>query len=249
MSIKGKVLCLHGFVQSGDIFKLKSSGLRKSLKKIGLETCYLTAPIKIVPADLPFDLSEEDLQKRYGAGGDDKEYRGWWVRNKPDYDIEETLESIKSCVEKEGPFVGLIGFSQGAGLAAMISPNFSQLFGQSDPLKFAIFYSGFKVVDNPVLDKYYKTKISIPTLHVIGELDTVVTNERSMRLYDECCEPKSATILKHPGGHFVPNARNIVDKEIAWLQNVFEDKPAVEEPKKEDDLDDILAMIDNLGKA
>lgn len=262
-TVTGKILCLHGFVQSGEIFKAKSSGMRKYLKKIGLETYYLTAPIDIIPADLPFDLSENDLTK-FGADTKGREFKGWWLKNDADYNIDKALEVIRECYEKEGPFIGVIGFSQGAGLAGLITQNFHNLVPGNPPLKFAIYFSGFRITDNEKLESYYDNKISIPTLHVMGELDTVVSIERAMRLPDECCETGTATILKHPGGHFVPNARNIVDKEIAWIKHVLDEDqlgPKQKELKdngkeattaaaeEEEDMEDILKMIDNLGKA
>jgi hypothetical protein len=53
-------LCLHGYRQSGDIFKQKLGALRKALKKHA-ELVFVTAPNKI-PSDEYSPLSSEDAQ-------------------------------------------------------------------------------------------------------------------------------------------------------------------------------------------
>ncbi|ODV93270.1 hypothetical protein PACTADRAFT_51883 [Pachysolen tannophilus NRRL Y-2460] len=255
----GKILCLHGFVQTADIFKAKISGVRKALKKQGFECIFLTAPIKLLPADLPFDVDVKRFDSK--SGDDQQEYRAWWLK-KDAFNVDVAIESIKDFTKEHGPFVGILAFSQGAGLAGLITSQFKDITNnlQQKDLKFSIFYSGFKINGcDPEVLKYYEQKINIPTLHVIGELDTVVDLDMSMRLYEECCEPGTATLLKHPGGHFVPNSRNVVDKVVAWVVNAVKEndnnnnknnKDSQEQEEKDKELDDdLMAMIDKLGTA
>ena len=53
-------LCLHGYRQSGDVFKQKLGALRKALKKHA-ELVFVTAPNKILSPEDTL-LSSEDAQ-------------------------------------------------------------------------------------------------------------------------------------------------------------------------------------------
>lgn len=53
-------MCLHGYRQSGDVFKQKLGALRKALKKHA-ELVFVTAPNKIPSAEDTL-LSSEDAQ-------------------------------------------------------------------------------------------------------------------------------------------------------------------------------------------
>ena len=55
-----QILCLHGYRQSGDVFKQKLGALRKALKKHA-ELVFVTAPNKI-PSVEDTLLSSEDAQ-------------------------------------------------------------------------------------------------------------------------------------------------------------------------------------------
>lgn len=111
----------------------------------------------------------------------------------------------------------VLGFSQGACMAVMLAAaldgsvrnapaehaswleNVREANGHR-PLKCAVMYGGFKAAP-PDLEWVYDPKVSTPTLHVIGTLDTVVSEEASQKLAGKC---KDAKVVIHPGGHFVP---------------------------------------------
>lgn len=226
----GKILCLHGFVQNGSLFARKSSGVRKALKKIGYDTVYLTGPVTVSIADLPFDVNVNSLG---GESTDNTDsMRSWWPNSESAadyYKLDQAFDEVAKCIEENGPFVGVLGFSQGGGLAGILCQMIQDLHPKQDPLKFGIFYSGFRVKPDEH-QHFYNNKISTPTLHIIGSLDTVVSEERVMWLYNSCSE-NTRTKLVHPGGHFVPNGKDMVNKLIGWVQAL--DKPVEEEEKKE----------------
>ncbi|GME69356.1 unnamed protein product [[Candida] boidinii] len=223
------ILCLHGFAQNGPTFSAKASGVRKALKKVGYQTLFLDAPIDLTPEDLPFEASSLGAD----SSSETLNYRGWF-KTIPDFDIQPAFDSIKKVYEEHGPFVGILGFSQGAGLAGILLNNYDAVVGKEgaiDELKFGILYSNFKVTPEKY-QKYYHPKIKIPTLHIMGELDTLVSNERSMAFY-ECCEESTATILKHPGGHYVPNTKEFVKKQVAWVQSIMGVQEVAAPPKQQ----------------
>lgn len=224
----GRILCLHGYVQNGNMFARKTSGIRKALDKLGFETVYLTGPVKIEVSDLSFDVSNE-------GGREIDNMRSWWPNSESNPDhltIDSALDEIVANIDKEGPFVGVLGFSQGAALAAILCQILHTLHENQGQLKFGIFYSGFKS-RLPAYSKYYERPIAIPTMHVIGTLDTVVEEERTMKLYD-ACEPSKRVLLTHPGGHFVPNAKDILTKVVGFVQNAM-----IESKENDTDIDEI----------
>lgn len=180
-----KILCLHGYRQTSTTFYEKLGAFRKMVgKKCSLTL--LNAP-HIVPNQ---DESEEQ--------------RGWWFSQPHGYfksdDIsdcdkgfDESLQLIKKTIEEEGPFQGIMGFSQGAALTVLICmmPEFK--------FDFAMAFAPFKSVCSKH-EKFYRD-VDIPILYVIGDGDQVIHPTRSETLLAHFSK---ATIVRHEGGHFVP---------------------------------------------
>ncbi|MCJ1462001.1 hypothetical protein MMC07_000601 [Pseudocyphellaria aurata] len=280
-----KILMLHGFTQSGPRFHAKSSGLQKSLRKAlfphySVSFSFPTAPHRI---DLPFDepssshsslvQSSSREQDSITDPNDEPDSFGWWRRTSDDpvvYDgMVEGFSRIRETIRDEGPFDGVIGFSQGAAMAALVvsaleeadqaqpttsPPRRRELqseFQLADsqtrdeqepdqrqrPLKFAVFYGGFRAAD-PRCDPFFTPPISTPTLHVLGELDTVVDESR-MRGLVACCSPhkgaskdtsggsagrdsQGAVVITHPGGHYLPSQRVWLDHVTGWIRTCLD---------------------------
>ncbi|CDK28866.1 unnamed protein product [Kuraishia capsulata CBS 1993] len=247
--IKGTVLCLHGFAQTGPNFSVKASGIRKALKKIGYHTVFMNAPIELKPADLPFEVS--DVSKFGGDTAEDAQFRGWWYTN-DDFDIEPAFQSLRDVYAESGPFVGILGFSQGAGLATICLNEWQKIIPGAEPLKFGILYSGFRVKPEKY-QHFYASPIEIPSLHLYGELDTLVSNDRSEEIV-KLCKEGTATVIKHPGGHFVPNTKDLLKKEVAWVESVLNPEEPVDESAKTSkdeaaELNELAKEIDQLGVA
>ncbi|AET40629.1 putative serine hydrolase Ecym_6247 [Eremothecium cymbalariae DBVPG len=251
-----RVLMLHGYAQSDAIFSSKTGGLRKELIKLGYELYYPCAPIKI-------DRGGVNEETTYDPTVDGIELHGWWIRDfNGRLQIPHTTYSkIREYIVENGPFEGIIGFSQGAAFAGYLCTNFRKIVGltkeQQPDLKFFISFSGFRLEPDPYYKQYQKDSINVPSLHIMGELDTVVSEERVMALYDAYPD-NSKTLLKHAGGHFVPNSKVFVTKVVNWLKSL--DQPSIAEdlgnPKKcEKDGDmpeleeELLNIIDGFGKA
>ncbi|CUM62755.1 uncharacterized protein PRCAT00000312001 [Priceomyces carsonii] len=265
---KGKILFLHGFTQSSSIFYAKTSGLRKRLAKLGYKSIYLNGPIKISPAAIPSNDSLEKFESNIGPEESDTDHRAWWLRSnfvKDPLDLSLAIDTIKEYIlnntiisdpdlaqeeseeEKNLPIVGIVGFSQGAALGGIICLKFDKIF-DTNPLQFAILYSGFKIDSYEALGnlKFYPTESeSAPhVLHVYGELDTVVDENRVLPLYNAM--KSTSDLLKHPGGHFVPNSKIYVENVSNWIQNMTKES---KENKSDDDLDKLGDIIDSIGKA
>ncbi|OQO03084.1 hypothetical protein B0A48_11339 [Cryoendolithus antarcticus] len=227
---KLKILMLHGYTQSGPLFHLKTKALEKNLHKAfsaspspghlpshpgGCELHYPTAPIRLSATDIP----GYDVDGASSADSGEIDSFGWW-RRKGDAEpytyagIELGLAIVAEVLQKDGPFDGVIGFSQGGALAGMLAsllePTRRQAFEAAQsaggiryldsftqdsgfieeavhpPLSFAVSYSGFAASTNPLYAAFYEPKIETPMLHFLGSVDTVVEEKRSLRLVEAC---------------------------------------------------------------
>ncbi|XP_020626375.1 esterase OVCA2-like, partial [Orbicella faveolata] len=131
---------------------------------------------------------------------------GWWFSTEDDtYDplspsdvskgYDESIELVKSTFLNQGPFDGVLGFSQGACLLAILCALREQ---GSLSFKFAILVAAFKSRSSGH-SIYYTKPILCPTLHVFGDTDRVIPKENSEDLLKNF---SNATILNHPGGNY-----------------------------------------------
>ncbi|QIW96764.1 hypothetical protein AMS68_002282 [Peltaster fructicola] len=228
---KLKILMLHGFTQSGPLFHAKTKALEKSLIKAfppapqqghlqqypgGIELRYPTAPFKLdvtdIPGVNPDSVADDSLRA---------EAYGWW-RRKGDGEpytyegMEVGLERLADILQSEGPFDGVLGFSQGGAAAGIVASllesgrrqafevaqknggmrypdQFTKDSGFIEesihpPMRFAVSYSGFGASTHPLYQAFYIPKIATPMCHFIGSMDTVVDESRSLRLVDACVD-------------------------------------------------------------
>jgi predicted esterase len=250
-----KLLMLHGYTQSGTLFHAKSRALIKHIQKAfplhEVAAIYPTGPLRLRPSEIPgYEPSSESQPDT-----DEIEAYGWWRRSSivdpPLYTgIEDGFATVAETLKKEGPFDGVIGFSQGAAMAAMVaallegrSETFEHFttvtengasgmpiptpFGDAEfqhpPLKFALCYSGFRA-PGPRYRAFFEPSITTPVLHVLGSLDAVVEEARSRALIEACSgEPeKDGSVVWHPGGHFLPSQRPYLDAAVRFIRAQME---------------------------
>ncbi|KAH6985280.1 serine hydrolase FSH, partial [Ilyonectria destructans] len=171
---KMKFLCLHGYQQSAAIMQSETRFLKDIFEQsIGeeVEFFYPSAPFPSVPT-----ASNEPTY-------------AWWPNDATATNIEETLSYLSNILDKEGPFNGIVGFSQGGSVGSLIAaflerPRLarpSNLTTSHGPLQLVVSYSGYHE-DDARLQKYYAQKIKTPILHFISSTDPVVAEERCFRL-------------------------------------------------------------------
>ena len=143
---------------------------------------------------------------------DKEDSRGWWFSDvqarsfdagqvcETSLGLEESLEAVKKAVRELGPFDGILGFSQGAALVAMVCALQEQV-SLDFKFRFAILVAGFQSVCARHARFYTGTALTIPTLHVFGQKDGVIADGLSRELLSRFENPQ---VLTHPGGHFVP---------------------------------------------
>ncbi|CAH1155183.1 unnamed protein product [Phaedon cochleariae] len=207
VSQKLKILAIHGYRQNAETFKAKTGSFRKMVHKWGQFT-YITAPHKVIQVDDPQDLGKNEGPE-IGQSKDDEQY-GWFFnrddmtfrgirKGGPAVGFEESVKLVEDIFEKEGPFDGVLGFSQGACFVGLLC-DMQQRGLTKFNFSFAIMSSGFKSGSLPHL-KYYGDRIVLPSLHIFGESDKIIPTEMSEAL-SHCFEDPS--VVKHPGGHYLP---------------------------------------------
>ncbi|KAL3228595.1 Family of serine hydrolases 2 [Nakaseomyces bracarensis] len=214
-----KVLMLHGLAQSGDYFESKTKGFKQELEKLGYELYYPTAPNRYPPADLPAGLLDEISDGMTSSDGVIA-----WLQNDEQgggYSIPDTtITFLHDYIISHGPFHGLVGFSQGAGVAGYLATDINGLLGltaeEQPQLEFMMVFSGFRFRPPKYQAQYDSHPIKIRSLHVQGELDTVTEPERVQSLFTSC-DSETRTFLSHKGGHFIPNSRGFLKKIVEWL--------------------------------
>ncbi|KAI8075240.1 serine hydrolase FSH [Gongronella butleri] len=216
---KLRVLCLHGLFQNEIIFAQQTKALRESVDSLA-EFVYVTGPHPIQPK--AYHTVEERAKEQETAVSKERQLFGWWypLRYKSLQDdgtcvgTMETLSMLKRILLEEGPFDGVLGFSQGACLATCLSnmledrsilPGFIEPEFAHPPLKFVISVAGFVPKQQEALKPLFSptSKKSTKSLHIIGNVDHIVLPEDMDKL--AACY-KSPTIFRHDGTHFVPSS-------------------------------------------
>ncbi|XP_075975954.1 esterase AGAP003155 [Anticarsia gemmatalis] len=209
---KLKILALHGYRQNGAVFRAKIGSFRKAVAKYA-QLVFVSAPHKIVNED----------------GGGDEDSRSWWFNAEdntfsgkclggPALGFEETLSVIEKVVEDHGPFDGFMGFSQGACLVGLLAAM-QQKGYLPYTFNFAIFASGFRS-GSLVHKGFYDEEITLPSLHVYGESDSIIPKEMSESLINLFIKP---VVAEHSGGHYVACSGAIKDAYQDFLSDRYQE--------------------------
>ncbi|XP_017101841.2 esterase CG5412 [Drosophila bipectinata] len=192
---KVKVLCLHGYRQNGDAFKNKLGSFRKFASKYA-EFVFISAPH--VAAALESSAEPVPEQRSWWANKDDGTFKGT-NKGGPAYGFQESLRLVEETWRTQGPFQGLLGFSQGACFVGLICGLAKKKLTSIRP-EFAVLSSGF-LSGSLVHMSAYEECITIPTLHIYGQTDEIIPKVMSQAL---AAQFKSVEILEHSGGHYFP---------------------------------------------
>ena len=191
-----RVLALHGYSQSSSVFYKKTGALRRKLRKKGIDIVYTQAPFEL------------DASQLHGTPPEGESLYGWWTFDETNYyGVEESIEFVSKVIETEGPFEGIIGFSQGACLLSLICAKHSVLsLAGFDSLKYVVLVSAFipkcsNIQNSCTYFKKEELHMNIPSLHIYGAEDKLITKEKSEDVMSMFVNPEN---FVHPGAHFVP---------------------------------------------
>lgn len=209
---KLKILAFHGYRQNGAVFRGKIGSFRKAVAKYA-QLVFVSGPHKVVNED--------------GAG--DEDARSWWFNAEDNtfsgkclgglaLGFQDTLAMIEKVEKEHGPFDGFMGFSQGACLVGLLAAM-QQKGYLPYSFKFAIFASGFRS-GSLVHKGFYDEDISLPSLHVYGESDSIIPKEMSESLINLFIKP---VVAEHSGGHYVACSGAIKDAYQDFLSDRYQE--------------------------
>nr|CAD1826284.1 unnamed protein product [Ananas comosus var. bracteatus] len=219
-----RFLCLHGFRTSGDIMR------QQVMRKWPAE---VTARLDLVFADAPYPAEgKSDVEGMFPPP-----YYEWFQFDKKFVEYRnfgECLAYIEGLMIKDGPFDGLMGFSQGGILSAAL-PGLQARVGQYrypglaltrvPKVKYLVIMGAIKFQSPEVAEKAYGTKIECPALHFIGEADWL--KSYSEALLESFADP---FVIRHSKGHTVPrlgefavNYQKNLEVMLKFLQKIEDD--------------------------
>lgn len=204
---KLRILCVHGYRQDAESFRSKLGSLRKSTKST-VDYTFITAPLVV---------------------NENEKERGWWFsRSDNSFDAQEqsdvsiglddSLKLVSDTVQKEGPFDGILGFSQGASFVALVLQLGNKISGDFDEVRFrfAVLFCGFESRNSK---HAFGGKIDLPTLHVVGSTDKVIPIDQATAFESLFT---NLTRCEHEGGHFIPSSGESKKKVIEFLKQFSE---------------------------
>ena len=121
--------------------------------------------------------------------------------------------------EGGGGFDGILGFSQGAAVAAMLCAEVRP--------RFAVLAAGFVPRDPEAAGALLAGVEGVPSLHVIGRSDAIVETERSRAL---AALFAGADVVEHDGGHMLPSDAGVRRRVAAFLGGLDDAAPTAPPP-------------------
>lgn len=227
---------MHGFRQNASGFKGRTASLAKKLKNIA-ELVFTDAPHELPFIYQPSSESSplqncspplsENCKRKFAwlvAPDFSRSDMDWKVSDGP-FDpnqyqqqtdgFDVSLAYLKTVFSQQGPFDGILGFSQGAALAGSICAQRERLMGEID-FRFVILCSGFSLHS----EKFEHGSISCPSLHIFGSdlgKDRQIVKQASIDLavaFEDGC----SVIIEHDSGHIIPTRSPYIDEIKDFLQ-------------------------------
>ncbi|KAI1397395.1 serine hydrolase FSH [Hypoxylon fuscum] len=227
-----RILCLHGGGTNARIFKAQCRVLSRMLEPY----------FRLVYAEAPFESTAgPDVLSVYAEHGP---FKRWlrWLPDQAEVEDDTALLDINASIQDamdaddragaNGPFVGLLGFSQGAKMSASLlfkqqvrAAKLGQSQAGSD-FKFAVLMAGRAPLVNLDPEVFKSSMLShasqiglsggpdlmemmsgnhilkLPTIHVHGLNDPGLNLHRE--LLEEYCDPESSRLVEWNGAHRVP---------------------------------------------
>lgn len=210
---KLKVLMAHGYTSNKFQFFKRSGAIRKACRDVA-DFTFINGPLIVQPITSAGDLDAPDVEDGKLVDENtpiEEQPRAWWrADDDGNYlDWDKSVAYLNEVLKTEGPFDGIVGFSQGGCLAGILASAFEkpermpglELPKGQGAFRFAVAVSGFRSRDK-LHQKLFEQPIQTPVLHVLGRADQIVDLERSQTLVDVC---KNSRVELHDGGHSLPS--------------------------------------------
>jgi len=203
---KLRILCLHGFRTSGTI-----------LEALFRRTNFLSEDVEeyadFVFVDAPYQCSAEETEliparlRKLMPGP----YCEWWNSQENFVYLrwEASVQYLQKFILENGPFDGVLGFSQGGCMASLLymlqveaGHEHAHGMDQTEPFRFLVLMAARTARNKEVAELYSRPPRDLPVLGFIGEMDDTVTPAETEELLRCFVSP---TIIRSPNvGHSVP---------------------------------------------
>ncbi|KAF4443748.1 DUF341 domain-containing protein [Fusarium austroafricanum] len=209
-----RILCLHGMGTNSKVLEMQTSALRHQLghsQSHKYEYVDGAEPNKPAPGLEAFIHPEESFA---------------YYNPKSAESVLAAIDDLSEYIAEEGPFDGVLGFSQGASLAAMIIARARH--SNPAPFQFAIFFcAGLPYCEKALslgklkMLRVEDTKgpvIHVPTANIFGKKDPDVSAAKALA---DLCQPWGRVVLDHGAGHEIPRVPvDIVDDMARAVEKV-----------------------------
>ncbi|SPQ97780.1 unnamed protein product (mitochondrion) [Plasmodiophora brassicae] len=186
------VLCLHGGLQTGTVFRERLQRLEARLMAQASDLA-----LDFVYVDGPFENAETGLRD--------------WMDRRSSFPC---MCAAMSIVERAMPFSGVIGFSAGATVASAIA----RMPGRFPGVSWFIL-AGAPDIDPCLCAKRLSTDPTSPsvvkTLHIVGDGDEAVKPEESLRVWERFDQ---AELRRHDKGHCLPTSAHDLDAYVDFIR-------------------------------
>jgi predicted esterase len=202
------LLAFHGFTLNGTHMQAQLGGIEGKL----------AVDVDLVCPDAPHECSPESVERFYAASrtprpapphlcgwdatDDGAIYNGW----------ERTRDAVHELIDRHAP-VGLLGFSQGAMLAASIAALSSSK--RLPSVRFAVIVAG-RVPRASILQSLFDRPIQVPSLHVWGDADKL-TGAAAPALVEHF-DPAVREVVRWPGPHVIPTRGAAADSIVSFVR-------------------------------
>lgn len=212
-----RILALHGGGTNSRIFKAQCRALEASLNAHKFRLVYAEAPFPSVPG--PDVLS---VYSRWGP------FKAWLRSSDVITPSPQDLGAVETAITEavraddelggRGAWVSVLGFSQGARIAASLLLQQQRRFVHQYDFSFGVLLAG----RGPLVDFCPELKpetqdmcLFIPTIHVHGSRDPGLPLHRKM--LDLCCGSGTTCLVKWDGDHRLPIRKSDVRKVVTAI--------------------------------
>lgn len=201
------LVALHGFT-------MNAAGLRHMTLELEAQ---LAGAVDVVYLDAPHAASETSvagIAQLMGGFRPKPPNLAWWAAS-PDHQTyhgwNETRQHVARALERY-PRVGLLGFSQGAALAAALAAAASR--GEFPPLEFVVLVAGFLARARDIA-ALFAEPVRVPSLHVLGDGDAF--SRHGPALFERF-DPATRELVRWPGRHVVPSSGQAADAIVNFVR-------------------------------
>ena len=214
---RGRVLCLHGAQQTSETFRSKLGNLVTKLRRV----------VELDFIDGPHECALRE--------GDELPTRTWFLRDAERRVETTSLEMSLRLLEtfwRERIYVGIIGFSQGGSLAAILASRPDRFPG----LRFILIGGAPDLPDLQIPP-------SVRSLHLIGKADEAVSVASSLQLSRRFHEP---VVVEHEQGHIIPSRAEFLRMYVDFVERNI---PKESSPSDTSHQDTFLCSSDEVAAA